>query len=74
MNASLARPDPTDQVITKLSPWSVAETVARLSRIVADRGVKLFAIIDHSGEARRAGSSYATQRCSSSAARRQERP
>jgi uncharacterized protein (DUF302 family) len=44
-----------DQVVTKLSPWSVEESVARISAIVAERGLKLFAVIDHSGEARAAG-------------------
>ncbi len=38
-------------VITKVSPWSVAETVSRLSAAVAARGMKVFAVIDHSGEA-----------------------
>jgi uncharacterized protein (DUF302 family) len=40
---------------TKRSPWSVAETVARLTAIVEARGLKLFAVIDHSGEAKAAG-------------------
>jgi uncharacterized protein (DUF302 family) len=43
------------QVVTKLSPWSVADTVARLSAIVAAKGLKLFAVIDHSGEAEAVG-------------------
>ena len=42
-------------MITKLSPWSVADTVGRLSSEIACRGLKLFAVIDHSGEARAAG-------------------
>jgi uncharacterized protein (DUF302 family) len=42
-------------VITKLSPWSMAETVARLSAVVAARGLKVLAVIDHSDEARRVG-------------------
>jgi uncharacterized protein (DUF302 family)/uncharacterized membrane protein YoaK (UPF0700 family) len=42
-------------VITKVSPWSVADTVARLSAVVAARGMKQFAVIDHSGEAQDAG-------------------
>jgi uncharacterized protein (DUF302 family) len=40
-----------DEIITKVSPWSVADTVARLSAVVAAKGMKLFAVIDHSGEA-----------------------
>jgi uncharacterized protein (DUF302 family) len=42
-------------VITKLSPLSVADTVSRLLALVAARGMKVFAVIDHSGEARNAG-------------------
>jgi uncharacterized protein (DUF302 family) len=42
-------------VITKLSPWSMAYTVARLSAVVAARGLKVHAVIDHSDEARRVG-------------------
>ena len=46
---------PTDEVVTKLSPWSVEESVARLGAIVAAKGLKLFATIDHSGEAKGVG-------------------
>src|ERR1700694_85427 len=42
-------------VVTKLSPWSVVDTVARLESLVAARGMKVFAVIDHSGEATAAG-------------------
>jgi uncharacterized protein (DUF302 family) len=42
-------------VVTKTSPWSMAETVARLSAVVAARGMKVFAVIDHSDEAERVG-------------------
>ncbi|MDX6646555.1 MAG: hypothetical protein QOK40_2282, partial [Miltoncostaeaceae bacterium] len=35
--------------------WSVAETVARLQAVVAARGMKLFGVIDHSGEAEASG-------------------
>jgi uncharacterized protein (DUF302 family) len=38
-------------IVTKLSPTSVADTVARLSAVVAEKGMKLFAVIDHSGDA-----------------------
>jgi len=37
------------------SKHSVDETVARLTGILAAKGVKLFAVIDHSGEAAAAG-------------------
>jgi len=39
------------KVVTKLSPGSVAGTVTRLSSLIAAKGMKLFAVIDHSGEA-----------------------
>jgi uncharacterized protein (DUF302 family) len=44
-----------DQLITKLSPLSVEETVAHLSQIVASQGLKLFDVIDHSAAAKAAG-------------------
>ncbi len=44
-----------DGVVTKESPRSVAETVRLLSDTVAARGMKVFAVIDHSGEAREHG-------------------
>jgi len=42
-------------VVTKLSPWSMADTLARLSAVVAARGMEVFAVIDHSGKARDVG-------------------
>jgi uncharacterized protein (DUF302 family) len=42
-------------VVTKLSPRPVASTVARLTRLIAAKGMKLFAVIDQSAEASRAG-------------------
>ena len=44
-----------EAVITKLSPWSMADTVARLLAVVAARGMEVFAVIDHSGKARDVG-------------------
>jgi uncharacterized protein (DUF302 family) len=38
-------------IVTKASPMSVPDTVARLSELVEKNGLKLFAVIDHSGEA-----------------------
>jgi uncharacterized protein (DUF302 family) len=40
-----------DWIITKSSPRSVPETVQRMSDLVSAKGLKLFAVIDHSGEA-----------------------
>jgi uncharacterized protein (DUF302 family) len=42
-------------VITKPSPFSVQDTVVRLSAVVAARGMKLFGVIDHSAEAAAVG-------------------
>jgi uncharacterized protein (DUF302 family) len=46
---------PNNELTTKNSPLSVADSVARLTETIASRGLKLFAVIDHSGEARAAG-------------------
>ncbi len=42
-------------VVTKRSPWPVGETVDRLRAAIDAQGLKLFTIIDHSGEAAAAG-------------------
>jgi uncharacterized protein (DUF302 family) len=42
-------------IITKDSPHPVAATVARLIELLLGRGLKVFALIDHSGEAKQAG-------------------
>jgi uncharacterized protein (DUF302 family) len=42
-------------VVTKTSPRSVGDTVARLEEILAAKGVKVFAVIDQSEEARSVG-------------------
>ena len=42
-------------VVTAVSPRSVADTVSRLLDLVAARGMKVFAVIDHSGEAKASG-------------------
>ncbi len=47
--------EPEPEVVTKTSPRSVAETVSRLKEILTSKGVKLFAIIDQSHEAREVG-------------------
>jgi uncharacterized protein (DUF302 family) len=43
------------QVTTKVSPRSVTATVSRLTGIMAAKGMKVFAVIDQSAEAREAG-------------------
>jgi uncharacterized protein (DUF302 family) len=47
--------DQDSMVITKVSPWSMTETVARLAAVLTARGMKTFAAIDHADEARRVG-------------------
>ena len=42
-------------MITKSSPRSVEETLTRLTELLVSQGIKLFALIDHSGEAKAAG-------------------
>lgn len=42
-------------VITKLSPRSVPDTVSKLTGMINAKGMKLFAVIDQSAEARQAG-------------------
>jgi uncharacterized protein (DUF302 family) len=44
-----------EETVTKLSPASVADTVFRLEEVVAAKGMKLFAVIDQSAEARESG-------------------
>lgn len=43
------------EVMTKSSPYSVAETVARFNEVVAAKDMKVFAVINHSDEAHEAG-------------------
>src|ERR1700692_1301634 len=42
-------------IVSVPSIHSVDQTVEKLKEILADKGVKLFALIDHSGEAEQAG-------------------
>jgi uncharacterized protein (DUF302 family) len=46
---------PIAGITTKRSPWSVEETVSRLSAIARARELEVFALIDHSAEAADAG-------------------
>jgi uncharacterized protein (DUF302 family) len=45
----------SDELITKECPLSVPDTVARLSTLITEKGINLFGVIDHSGEAHAAG-------------------
>jgi uncharacterized protein (DUF302 family) len=42
-------------IVNKPSNHSVDETIAKLKDILEAKGVKLFALVDHSGEAEKAG-------------------
>ena len=42
-------------VVTKVSPRSFADTVARLQELLAEKNVKLFSVIDQRAEARGTG-------------------
>ena len=53
--ASAASQPDRSGVITKLSSTSVDDTVARLTELVASKGMTVFAVIDHSGAAAGAG-------------------
>jgi uncharacterized protein (DUF302 family) len=44
-------PDSVPEIISKLSPDSVAVTLTKLTELVEARGMKVFTIVDHSGEA-----------------------
>ena len=43
------------EITTKVSPRSVADTVSRLTGILAAKGMKVFAVIDQSAEASQVG-------------------
>jgi len=45
----------SDRVVTKASPRTVAETVARFTELAKAKGVKVFGVIDQAAEARQAG-------------------
>jgi len=55
MSATQASAIPENGIVRIASQHSVAETVAKLESILQAKNVKLFAVIDHSGEAEKAG-------------------
>ena len=52
---SAAQAGPGDDVVTKVSPRTVADTVARFTGIAKAKGLRVFAVIDQAAEARQAG-------------------
>jgi len=49
------QPREHDGIIARPSPHSVRQTVERIERLLHEKGITLFARIDHSGEAQKAG-------------------
>jgi uncharacterized protein (DUF302 family) len=45
----------TEGIVTRPSPRSVADTVARLAKLLDQKGLTAFAVVDHSGEAAQVG-------------------
>ncbi len=52
---SKAAPEPSNGFISKPSNHSVEQTVEKLKSILQSKGVTLFALVDHSGEAEKVG-------------------
>ncbi|MGH9718038.1 MAG: DUF302 domain-containing protein [Candidatus Acidiferrales bacterium] len=48
-------PFPSQGIVSKPSNHSVDETIAKLQQILQSKGIALFALVDHSGEAARVG-------------------
>jgi len=46
---------PDNGIVKVLSRYSVDDTVAKLEALLQTKGIKLFAVVDHSGEAKAAG-------------------
>jgi uncharacterized protein (DUF302 family) len=46
---------PDSGIVTRSSPFSVEETVDRLQKVLEAKGIRLFALVDHSGEAEKVG-------------------
>ena len=49
--------DPVDGIVSRQSPFGVAETVSMLTAAIGAAGAKVFAVIDQSAEARAVGQS-----------------
>jgi uncharacterized protein (DUF302 family) len=48
-------PDIVPGFVSRPCKYSVDDTVARFEALLASKGIKLFALVDHSGEAEKAG-------------------
>lgn len=47
--------EPGDGIVTRKSSRSVDDTVGKLQELLQEKGIKLFVLIDHSGEAESVG-------------------
>jgi uncharacterized protein (DUF302 family) len=47
--------NPENGIITELSRYPFEQTVTRLEEVLRTKGIKLFTLVDHSGEAEKAG-------------------
>jgi uncharacterized protein (DUF302 family) len=54
-DAEAAQMTDANGIATIPSRYSVDETVTRLEHLLQEKGIKLFALVDHSGEAEKAG-------------------
>jgi uncharacterized protein (DUF302 family) len=52
---TLATAQTTSTIVSKVSKYSVPETMDRLEKVAKAKGLTIFARIDHSGEAEKAG-------------------
>jgi uncharacterized protein (DUF302 family) len=55
MSAEPSAPGASQGIVTKASPYSVEETLERLEALLREKGLAVFARVDHSGEAARVG-------------------
>ena len=65
---------PDNGIVHLSSPHTVLETLARLEAVVQAKGIAILAMIDHSGEAAKAGIQMEPTGSSSSATRRPQLP
>lgn len=50
-----ATPLPDNGMVHLTSPYSFAETLRRVESLLQEKGLKIFSVVDHSGEAEKAG-------------------
>jgi len=55
MSAAIGKIPTTNGIVTKPSNHSVDQTVEKLKEILKAKGIALFALVDHSGEAEKVG-------------------